>query len=494
MSRYGAHRSRGIIGTGSGEAAAPDHEIGWAAFAILGASAVVGIYACVELRSLFADGSYYFLRILEQDVVKSWPTRVTVDLVRQPLFIAFARFGPADIYTLGVAFGLCIQLAPTLMILASWLFLPPGRKFLFVLPLVAAVGGLEASSFSAITEGAAAAGYFWLLLFALLFARFRWLPMALPIALAAGCLHLHEAISFLGPVLALVAVARAWKAPTHFEKYFFAALALWFLFVAALQVYFIFNPYDLSNRDSFIVGLTRFRWLRNVGRDWNLPAFYGALAVPLTLALGVWAWVRTGTWRDWVGWAVVVAFVACAAVDIGLALADGRLFAAGSQFAARNNALMLSGPLALAAIILSWRPGWAHRVAVRQCLVLAGLLEASILAWHIGTIGLWSDYVTSFREILARHRGYVAFSDAIASLPPERARIVWMFSHGWLEPTLSIILAPHGEVKTIIDKPKPGGWQPFDPRNPAQLPRSKYWRYDEYLRALAEQKRGKTLP
>lgn len=471
-----------------------DRVVRRAAFAVLAASLLVGIYAAAELRPLFADGVYYLLRILEQDTIKSGPARYTVDAVRQLPFLAFVRLGFTDLGILAVAFGLCIQLAPTLLIAASWLALPRGRKFLFVFPLLAAVAGQEASSFAAVAEGTAATGYFWILLFAVLFARLRPLPATLLTAMAAGCFALHEGVSFLGPILAAAAFWRAWSAPTRAGKVFFAVLGAVFLAAAARQLHFVLDPTSLENRASFVTGLLRFRWLRNPGADLNLPALAGALAIPLAFLLLAFAWWRAGRWQVFAGWAALSAFAAIAGYAVVDALVEGRVFASGSQFAARNNSMLLSAPLAVAAFGFALMPRLARALALRQCLTLAAIVAATALSWHIGSIRVWSEYVEAFRELLVRHRGYVGFADAAASLSPRKSKVVRSYGHAWIEPSLSIILSPRGEIGTIVGRSWPQGWEPFDPRKPEALPRSKYWRYDAYLNALAGQRDGKARP
>jgi hypothetical protein len=63
-------------------------------------------------------------------------------------------------------------------------------------------------------------------------------------------------------------------------------------------------------------------------------------------------------------------------------------------------------------------------------------------------------------------------------------------SHFWIEPSMSIVLAPGGRVATIIAARREARWYPFDARRPDELPRSRFWTFDGYLRALAQQQRG----
>ena len=82
---------------------------------------------------------------------------------------------------------------------------------------------------------------------------------------------------------------------------------------------------------------------------------------------------------------------------------------------------------------------------------------------------------------------YVAWDAGLASLPPGEARLLRAMAHGWIEPSVSIVLAEDGEVRTILGPSQADGWQAFYPETPETLPRAKFWRYHDYLRALARQ-------
>jgi hypothetical protein len=50
---------------------------------------------------------------------------------------------------------------------------------------------------------------------------------------------------------------------------------------------------------------------------------------------------------------------------------------------------------------------------------------------------------------------------------------------------MSIVLAPGGRVGAIVGNPDPDGWEPFDPRRPAEIPRIAGVDYEPYVAALA---------
>lgn len=460
----------------------------------LGAAAAFGIVAAFELRPLFADGFYYLLRILHFGDIMAAPARGTVELIRQWPLLAADALGMRDLDALAVIFGAAVQLAPLVLVALAWLPLPATRKWLFVFPLLHVAAGTMASSFVPITEGATAAAYFWLLLFCVIFAPLRGVAGLAVAVLAGGTILLHEAVSFLGPVLAFAALLRARDEASRGTRIALAVMAAWFAAVAALHVYFVLYPSHPANRAAFFEGLLHHYWATGFEGSENLPALLGLGGLAGAAAIAALQAFPGETLKRAAGWAIVVALASVSAWEIGKAIAGGRTIAANAQFAARNHALLLSLPLGGIAVLVA-RAVAPRGAAVAQALAVGVVLTAGALAWHAAALRQWSDYVGVFRRVLAAHSGYVAFADAVAPLPPAERRLMLAFSHGWLEPSISIVLSPGGDVRTIIGVRAPAQWQAFDPRKSEDLPRHRAWRFDAYLAALAKQgRRGETTP
>jgi hypothetical protein len=166
------------------------------------------------------------------------------------------------------------------------------------------------------------------------------------------------------------------------------------------------------------------------------------------------------------------------------------MLAAGAQLNARNHALLLSLPLALVVLWVAARPGAARHLPFRHATMLCAWLAAASTLWHVEATRRWLDYLGMFREALRAHRGLLGWEDLLASLPPAERRLWVGMSHFWIEPSMSIVLAPGGRVATIIAARREARWYPFDARRPDELPRSRFWTFDGYLRALAQQQRG----
>lgn len=456
----------------------------------LAAAAIFGIVAAFGLRPLYADGFYYLLRLLESGDLRGAPARLTVEVIRQWPLLAADALGIGDLHTLAVMFGAVVQILPLAITALAWLPLPADRKWLFVLPLLHVAAGTMASAFMPITEGATAAAYFWLLLFAVMFAPLRGVWALVIGTLAAGTILLHEAMAFLGPVLAAAAWLRA-RGTAPRLRIALRLLAAWFAAVAALHLYFIVFPSHPANRASFFDALLRHYWAYGFEGSPNLPAMLGLGGIAAVTVIAVAQLVSRSRAAIWGGWWIVAALAAISAWEIGNAIAGGRLLAAAAQMNSRNHGLFLSLPLAVAALALAHRAAAPRPAVVAQVLATAAVLMAGALVWHAAALQRWNAYLGVFRQVLASHSGYVPFDAALAPLSPAERRLMRGMAHGWVEPSMSIVLAPGGNVRAIVGPWMTQGWQAFDARKPEELPRHRTWRFDAYLEALkGQQRRG----
>ena len=159
--------------------------------AALGAVCLTGIYAAFQWRSLFADGTWYFVRLLVRHDFALWePARYTVHILQQFPTMAALRLGVTQPGALAVIFGLTLQLLPLLLTAACYPALPRDKKALFVFPLAHYLLGTMVAFFAPIVEGPVAAAYFWLLFVLVVFGRSGLSIAAIVcLALPAACLH-----------------------------------------------------------------------------------------------------------------------------------------------------------------------------------------------------------------------------------------------------------------------------------------------------------------
>lgn len=461
-----------------------------AGFTALVATAAVAMYAALELRPLYADAAYYLQRILEfEDFFLAAPARRTVEWIRQTPVLAAAKFGVTDLRALSFLLSLSFALTPIAITALCWTVLPRERKAFFVFPLLHFFAGTLAGIFSAQQEGAAAAAGFWFILLFLLFRTTNTRAVDISIALSVPIVVLHEAMLFLGPVLAFAAAVRAREAPVRADRIAFVLLALWCLIAAAIQVDFIANPRHAGHGAGYLRDFLKGAWLVGENGSINLSAALGMAGLALVGVLALLQMRDESRWRR-TGWMLVVGFggiAACALVF--LAVAD-RMLDMGPQFRSRNHCLLLSLPLALAALYAYLRPDSFRVSVIRQAAVLCAVMAAAGAAWQIVGVVQWSRSLAVFRSMLSENRGFVEWDEALARLPPERRRLMRLMIHEWVVSPMSIVLSPGGKVSTIVGVTKPRGFRPFDPLDPEKLPGSRYWDTAPYRATLAGQTPG----
>jgi len=182
-------------------------------------------------------------------------------------------------------------------------------------------------------------------------------------------------------------------------------------------------------------------------------------------------------------------FAIVAAVALAYLWATDRLLDVNQQVRARNNGLLVSFPLAVAALVsLKW-PGKISFAVVRQSAALCAVLAAVAAVWQFNSVLQWSRALDSFRAILVEAPGFVEWDDVLRRMPPDRRRLAERLASGWTASPMSLVLAPNGQVRTIVGATQPTGYRPFDPLDEAKLPRSRFWTLEPYLAALREKRR-----
>lgn len=464
--------------------AAPVARLEWSvrvmAGPILAAFAVLGLYAALELRGLYADGSAFLLNLMERDefFFPNPPRRVAHFLQQLPVVLAM-RLGVSDAGLLGQLLGLAMHLVPLALVAACYWLPPRGKKAYFLFPLFHYLAGSQAAAFAGIAEAPMASAYFWFLLFLVVFRRAP--PWSLALA-ALPALSLHEVFLFLGPILALACAWRARAEPERGTRLVYAALAVWFLLIAGMELGYVVTVPDPSSRDSFISVMLSLGFLIDPSDGFghggvNVPAVMGIMA-----AGAVWL---AGRLERQAPALVAIFAIPCAMLVAGTAISED-LFAPALQFQARGYGAILSLPLSALFLLSVRSPAWIMLWTRPAVVAIVVVLALGQLGWQALGTWYWSRYIEDFRAVLRTHRGLVSWPEAVESLPPDGARLLWRLSWYWTNPSLSIVLSPDGKVGAVVDNPVPVRWQPFDPAVPGELPASPLIDTSLYRAALAE--------
>jgi len=460
------------------------------ALAFFAAAMALALYAAIERRGLHADGANYMMRLLELETFDlAEPARRTIMVILQAPALLAIRLGWVDAAGAGFVFCLTLELVPLGLLAACYAALPAEKKHFFYFPLLHYLAGTLSAIASPICEGIAAAAYFWLLFYLVLFRPLRWAGLAAVFAVAAPALYLHEAMGGLALPLAAAAGWRAWREAAPARRAAFMLLALWFAAIAVIQTANILVPHSLANRAGLGDGLVGGWFLRGANNEINVPAWLGLIGL---LILNVNSLFRAeGTAEPPWTWRLTGAFAALAAIGVGAAALWEGTVAPGQQFAARVNPAMISLLLSAGVLGSAWRPARQRWWARRSTVAISAILAASCLAWHAIDVRNWSIYLGTVRKVLAEQHGLVLPRDIEAGLSARDRRIFQNMSWFWVFPELSLVMAPGGKVAAIIARSKVAQWRPWSPEHPEQIPHSRFFETSAYRAALAGGERAR---
>lgn len=429
---------------------------------------------------MYADGVFYLYWVLDT----GWP--LDVDFGRHfahlatqwPTALAI-QAGVNDIPTLSRILGLGLYL-PSLAGIACCAWVAGDRRELLLFPLLTAAGVTANSTFFVVSESHLLVAVFWPLLF-LLTLREDWGrgTFAIAATLAFPTLRSYESMALLGPFLAGSAAWRAWRAPRSTERLLFATLALYFCAGIAVAGYFILNPRVPGNYESFLGSLRFYRDHLGHVNVLGVISVSGVVLCAGVLLLGA----PTRRWAR----AMLAVFGVAGLTSVALPLLRPSSLAPLLQYHARVLNVYLPPILALVFFVglaRSPRPrAWTFALA------LTAILSLAQTGWHVVAARAWAHYLEVFREEVAAGRGLVPYAQSTLSRESVDGYPIATMNWEWTMPTMSIVLAPEGRVRALIDNPSRKYWQPFEAANPAELPKfSRYGvRYDEYVAALTSQ-------
>ncbi len=438
-------------------------------------------FAILTQRGLVADGSHYFIRILrERTVVSPEKSRWFANLLTEWPILLAVRSHIKDLPTLSYlySFGLFYLSAVTPVL--SWFLLPTERKGLITLPLLALLFGWMASCYAAIGQSQVMALWFWPTAFALAFSNAHSTrAAAVTLLLAIPTILMHEAMCFLGPILAIIALSRIAGDRKPFARCFWFGIGLWMLAGCAIALYFTLFSYKHPDRMDFVTGLVRFHFVFWAPQSVNPPV---VVAVAAALAM-LFCCIRERPARALLPlWLPAFALFLFAA-GFAPVIAPG-FFAPQLQYDARSWVVAVPLLLVVAVVAIRLRLLPVPSTARPMLAMIVALTAVSQITWQVAATAKWDQFVDDFRQVLATDRGFVPYDTAFGSGTTNPPSVLSLLVTDWTLPSLSIALAPQGHVSSIVGNPGPILWQPFDPADPAALPRIAGVDYTAYLDAL----------
>ncbi len=102
--------------------------------------------------------------------------------------------------------------------------------------------------------------------------------------------------------------------------------------------------------------------------------------------------------------------------------------------------------------------------------MIIAVLAFSQIAWNFLATAQWRRYLDVFQETLMTQKGFIPYERSGMTPDDLRKRGMTNMSWGWTEPGLSILLAPGGKIRTVIEANPCSPWFPFDPHDPSHRP------------------------
>jgi hypothetical protein len=438
---------------------------------LVGLYVVQAVYAIVSWRFLFADGSEFFIQILEYATVfqANSPHRLFARIVTQgPLLLAL-HLGITDLTSLKLLFGFGLYL-PYLVCLGIWLHATRGRRELMAFPLLFLFASAANSEFFIISESHAAAAFFFSLL-PLMLLKPHWNAgmTILGCLLAIATLLAYPTMVTYGPVLILISAWRARTATTTAGRLGWIVATAWFFAGTIIAVRDIFWPAEsVTPADGFVshaVSMLRDHIFGPAFGSINLH--FGAILSLLTLAVIAFAAFAVPRRDRLVRIALAGFALICVSILLALAIFPVRM-EMPLHYKARVLQLFIPPLLAIALLFVVWR-GWSLPVErLRTVLTVVALLGIFQCAWHLQASHQWTGYLRVFRAELATHDGFVPVQATALAKRLDGRQVIEKFNWGWSLPQMSILLAPGGQVRSIIGNPEND--RILDPTDPAQLP------------------------
>ena len=401
-----------------------------------------GAYASIYCRGLFQDGVYYLIRVCEHEWFYLYdPARTTVQIMRQAPVVLALNLGEFRLIELGRLLSLTMLITPPVLTALCWYIVPRDQKLWTLLPVISLLVGFSTTSFVPVGEASISASYFWILLFLLVFrtrttlSRFAFLLLCLP------AFQLHEAVCLLTPIL---------------------LLALW------------------SQREAALHGILSLGVLYLEGHI-NLPAVTAILGIA---ALAVTFFLHAGLPEAVTRRANVIAaiFSAYGLLAIVAAWQFEETLSPAAQNLSRYNGIFASMALGFFIALFAnarLRFSWSKA----PTLVIVVSLAVAQMGTDLAATWRWRLYLHDFQTRLANSTGLTDWQGNAAGTNAARDASWRLMTIGWVNPIMSIVLSPDGQVHSILDYTPDATFRPFDPLDPNSLPRIRGVSYRSYFEA-----------
>jgi hypothetical protein len=442
---------------------------------------VSSTYASIWCRGLFQDGVYYLVRICERQWFYLYdPARTTIQTMRQAPVVLMLKLGNFSLIDLARLFSITMLLVPPALVAICWLIVPRDQKVWTLFPLIYLLVGYSTTSFAAVGEAAAATSYFWILLFLLIFRTRTATSRLIFLLLCLPAFQLHEGISLLMPILFLALMSQCKDAVSGLDRFFVGCSALLLAAILIYQLHWMLFPRIPGEREAALHGILSFGFIFGNGHV-NLPAVTALLAVA---ALAVTFIFYSELPNVVMRLAGIIAVIFCCLASLAIVAAwqfDETISPAGQNLS-RYNCVFASMVLGL---LVTFGASTIRRVSwsVTPTLTIVSFLALAQMGIDLAATWRWQLYLEDFQNRLLNSTGLLDWKGNRANGDSIRDANWKLMTIGWVNPLMSIVLSPQGQVQSILDYGPGTAFRPFDLRNLNSLPRIRGVSYRAYADA-----------
>ena len=403
----------------------------------LAALSVAAVLYAISVQQFFwADGSHFFLKLLEDRTFT-----YSVDFPRhhahyftQALPVVLLRvFDVRDLSVLSFSYGLGMYLPQFVSMAACYFLLRREDLRFMVFPILGQFGISANHEFMVSHEMHVATALFWpLLTFILLHEEFDWKDSLLALALSVLFIRTYETVALTGTFLLLCLGLRfreGWRKTEPRTTAVRLCMAAILLGGVVIAVRFAAFPLHPKNRGDLIESFGR------IPRHWPAMMSFAFIAV-ITLFALVPRLARSPLYRICLAVLVPVTLV----VGLSPSLIP-QAMRPELQHAARGYMVIMPLVLAVPAVLLLRRFVVVPDDSWKRITALVTLLVLGQTTWQLLATAQWNGFRKVFQEELASHRGPTAFENTSLTREQTGVQVIYRFTWAWTNPTLSVLWA-----------------------------------------------------
>jgi hypothetical protein len=417
--------------------------------------------AVLAARGLVYDGSFYLLAIATDRNFHIFESaRLSVQTLQQLPAVLGARLGVHDLWTLGRLFSLGMAGWPIALTALSWFALPRVGKNWIAGPLINLVFAIPAASFIGISEGIIASCLLWLALFLVMFRLTQPLCALAALVASLACAVSHEA-SVLGLLIVGWLAASQMTELKGFSRFASALVAIVSVAGTCYMARWILFPRSSVERADFLVSILG--GFLGSPRTPNLPVI-ASVAAGISIAAAI-------VWRGKALGAAIIGGTAILGCGIVFAAVPDAFVSPGRFFAARGLPVALTTLLAGLFLVLQRSGKNLAAFITRPVIYVIATLAVSQALMQSAETNIWRNYAQDLRALVASREGTISHKQALEALGADHSRFRREMLQTWSVQPLSILLAPAGRVRAIVEPADTERWVPYHTSAPEKLPR-----------------------